>query len=471
MKKSRQKELQLARQQQGRLSFEYEVEEDDGAVTSYGGLPLIIDVLRSQGVDRSIRNHLHVRERACDHDDVAMVEALVLLFAAGGDCMDDMKMLAADKGLCRLLERELPSPETVRSYLNAFHDEALVKEAAAKLPLDETAYIPGENAHLAALGQVMTDLIHAVARRRGTTEATVDADSTIVESHKKEAKFHYDEGRGYQPMVAAWAQEDLIVADQFRDGNVPSAKGVLEFVQKAFAGLPDSIQLRRFRGDCAFYNWDLMKWLFRERIGFTISAKMSVELKQACLAVPKEKWQLLESRPHEDVYVAEVSHIPADWPQDIATTRFIGVRFDPKQRDMWDQRETKYLAVATDRTAPAGELVSWHWEKAGTIERVHDVMKNDLGAGVLPCGRFGANAAWWRLNALTYNVLSALKSIGLPPPLKNARPKRLRFHVFTIPATISKHARQLWARLKDRAGQTMEYLVLPRRELWRLAPA
>src|SRR4051794_35520216 len=111
---------------QGRLSFEYEVEPDDGSVTSYGGLPIIIDVLRSQGVDRSIRQHVQVKERACVHDEVAIIEAVVLMLAAGGDCLDDMKMLAADKGLCRLLERELPSPETVRNFLYAFHEDALV---------------------------------------------------------------------------------------------------------------------------------------------------------------------------------------------------------------------------------------------------------------------------------------------------------------------------------------------------------
>ncbi len=39
---------------------------------------------------------------------------------------------------------------------------------------------------------------------------------------------------------------------------------------------------------------------------------------------------------------------------------------------------------------------------------MHDVTKNELGAAVPPCGRFGANAAWYRLSLLTYNVLSAL---------------------------------------------------------------
>jgi len=33
----------------------------------------------------------------------------------------------------------------------------------------------------------------------------------------------------------------------------------------------------------------------------------------------------------------------------------------------------------------------------GTIEHVHRVLKDELGAGVLPSARFGANAAWFRI--------------------------------------------------------------------------
>ena len=51
-------------------------------------------------------------------------------------------------------------------------------------------------------------------------------------------------------------------------------------------------------------------------------------------------------------------------------------------------------------------------------------------AGVMPCGRFGANAAWLRLAVLTHNLMNALKRLALPPELMPARPKRLRFLIF-----------------------------------------
>ena len=68
-------------------------------------------------------------------------------------------------------------------------------------------------------------------------------------------------------------------------------------------------------------------------------------------------------------------------------------------------------------------------------------------AAVPPCGRFGANAAWYRLCNLTYNVLSALKTFALPPQFATARPKRLRFAVFTLAGRISSHARRVVLRV------------------------
>ena len=51
--------------------------------------------------------------------------------------------------------------------------------------------------------------------------ATIDVDATILESQKRSALATYDGRTGYQPVVALWAEQDVILADEFRDGNVP----------------------------------------------------------------------------------------------------------------------------------------------------------------------------------------------------------------------------------------------------------
>jgi len=121
--------------------------------------------------------------------------------------------------------------------------------------------------------------------------------------------------------------------------------------------------------------------------------------------------------------------------------------------------DTKYLAVVTNRAGALADLIRWHWQKAGTIEAVHDVTKNELGAAVPPCGRFGANAAWYRLSLLTYNVLSALESLALPAALSAARPKRLRFVLFTLAGRLLTHAGQLILRISADAERLVELVA------------
>lgn len=310
----------------------------------------------------------------------------------------------------------------------------------------EGAWIPEENAALRALTAVNTALVHRAVKHLPTQRATLDLDATVIESHKRDALPHYKGGRGSQPVAVLWAEQDLVLADQFRDGNVPAGMHTLEVARRAVAALPRTVRERCFRGDSACDDEALLKYLVREPIAFTISADMTPELRRAC-AEPVTPWELLEERVTESVEVAEVEFTPGDWPKHAAPLRYVGLRIRPKQGHLFAD-PCKHLAVVSNRwELGAADLVRWHWEKAGTIELTHDVTKNDLAAGVLPSGKFGANAAWYRLTLLTYNVLTVLRRQALPERFRQARPKRLRYEVFTVPAEIRWHARQLTARL------------------------
>jgi hypothetical protein len=62
--------------------------------------------------------------------------------------------------------------------------------------------------------------------------------------------------------VAVWVEEDLIVAAEFRDGNVPgNNKDPLTSVRRSFAALPPWVDTPYFRGDSADYYLPLLKYL------------------------------------------------------------------------------------------------------------------------------------------------------------------------------------------------------------------
>lgn len=437
------------RPRQGILPYRVETTERSDAVTARAGLPLVIETMRALGLDRAIEQHLHLRQRQSGFTEVEKVEAFVLLLASGGDCLDDIRVLSADTGLCRLLDRKLPSPDTLLSFLYSFHDDGLIEQARHERPPGTTAFIPDDSAPLQALALVNTALVHALATQGNCAQATLDHDATIQESHKREAQPHYKDGRGYQPSAMYWVEQDLVIADEYRDGNVPAGMRNLPLIKKGFASLPPTIQQRFFRADSACYDERVLKWLAdpqrddgpQGHIGFTISADMSDTLRALCVATPESSWLLVEERLEETVMCADVEFAPGNWPKDAEPLRYLAIRFRKRQQQLDGGSELKFLAIVSNRReVDAAKLCHWHWQKAGTIEQIHDVTKNELAARVPPCGRFGANAAWYRLALITYNVLSAMKSLALPPQLGDARPKRLRFSLFAIAGRLLSHA-------------------------------
>ena len=426
------------------LPYVVEVMERAEGITAWAGLPSVLDTMRAFGLDDLIREEIKIQKRKRGYSEAKKVESLVLLMAAGGECVDDIKMLQADAGLCRLVG-QFPSADRMLSFLYAFHDDGLIEQARAQLGADRVAYIPEENAALQGLARVNVGFVQGVAVQGKCTRATLDHDATIQESHKREAQPHYKGGRGYQPSAIYWAEQDLVVADEYRDGNVPAGMENLRLIRRGFAGLPDWVTERYFRADSACYDEEVLKWLADEEreggpkgeIGFTISADMSTQLHDTCAAVPESGWQLLEERVHETVWCAEVEFTPGNWPKDAKPLRYVAVRFRARQGELFGNGSSmKYLAVVSNRAGEPVDLLRWHWQKAGTIEAVHDVTKNELAARVPPCGRFGADAAWYRLSLLTYNVLSAMKSVALPAAMSSAGPKRMRFSLFNIAGRI-----------------------------------
>ena len=118
--------------------------------------------------------------------------------------------------------------------------------ARSENPADEASVIYPESAALLGLSRVQKHIVAKMSPKPPSSVATLEMDATIIESHKKEALPHDKGGRGYQPSWVYWVEQDLVVADLFRDGNVPAGKAPLDVVKRAFASLPASVEHRRF---------------------------------------------------------------------------------------------------------------------------------------------------------------------------------------------------------------------------------
>ena len=436
-------------------------------VTPHAGVALLVELGRRSRVMEAAEKYLPAKKNPKGLGQGQMVESLVLLSALGGDCLEDFDNLRRDRGLAALLGYDLPAASTARQWLERdFHEESVL----AARPL-QGSFIPAESAGLVALRAVLNHSVRAfVAAVHPDGQVTLDVDAHLVESSKQEALATYQGFRGYQPLLVVWAQTGLVLADEFRDGNVQASKDLARVVDEAYEALPyrpDGWEVR-VRSDSAAYEQGILDHWHEREWKFAVSADMSVQLRAEIEKLPLEAWHFWEQEASGVVREwAEVPFVPSRSREkrDLQPYRYLAIRVRTAQGVLFaDGATVKHFAVVTNDWEMAGQdLLQWQRGKAGTVEHVHRVVKDELAGGVYPSGKFGANAAWLRLQVLTHNLLELLKATALDQQYRHARPKRLRFAIFTQFGRVVHHARQRFIRLKTAVLQGL--VLLGRRRL------
>ena len=203
---------------QGILSYRVEGELTSQNLTGLSGLAPYVELMVGCGLLESVSRNVGV----CGEQgwtDAETVMSLVLLNLSGGDCIDDLDHLNADKGFGKLLRwcanhglarrvrremkrrwrkgktRGVVSPSVARRWLGEFHDEG-----QEKLRIAGKAFIPKPNEHLLGLRDVNSEFVGWVQGRSPQLIATLDLDATLLETSKSDALFCYQGYRAYRPL-------------------------------------------------------------------------------------------------------------------------------------------------------------------------------------------------------------------------------------------------------------------------------
>jgi hypothetical protein len=154
-------------EREGLLPFKLIEEETGEALTSYSGLPLVLETCEALGLARLVKEHVRIKRRQRGFSESEYVQSVVALMAAGGDCLEDIERLRSDAGL-KLLVGELPSAEAVRFFLYGFHDEKLLEPRP-----EQGAFIAPETAPLAGLWEVQREVVLKASRKDEPKQATI----------------------------------------------------------------------------------------------------------------------------------------------------------------------------------------------------------------------------------------------------------------------------------------------------------
>ena len=299
--------------QQGALPFQYAEEKNSTGMTALAGLATYLDLFQVADLRGSVGRHVGLREGGQGWTDSQMVTSLILLNLAGGESVEDLRVLEKDEGLGRVLSRaetqgmrqrerralprrwrkerrrSVPSSSAVFRYLSKFHDE---EEETKREP--HRAFIPSGTEALDGLKRVNAEMVGFVQSHTRHTGATLDMDATLVETHKQEALYSYKKHKAYQPLSTYWAEADQIVHSEFRDGNVPAGYQQLRVLRESLRYIPSGVEEVMLRSDTAGYHRELLKYCAEgrdERFGvieFAVGVDVTEEFKRAIGEVAEE---------------------------------------------------------------------------------------------------------------------------------------------------------------------------------------
>jgi len=415
----------------------YRLDTTNDCLTSRAGLLGVAQLMRDLRLAERIDQSFPGPGSNRGYPPSAMIETLMLMQHEGRFHLDEVRHIQADRALRQVLGlARLPQATTLGDWLRRMGTHAGV----------DAAWVAVNRALLQA----------ALHRRR---EVTLDIDATAIESAKRGAQWTYRQHQGYMPMVGHIAEVGQVVAVDFRAGHVPPNKDNLAFIQQCEQSLPAGCRVHRLRIDAAGYQTGIIEYCDQADIEYAIRARTSPAMRAEIDAADASKWQPLidrQGQPVEGQDTYRTACCIGDYEQ--AFTLVIQrqiirgqARLDletDEDEETLTAGQYRYRAIATNRKDLSdSELIHWYHQRAEDSENRIKELKRDLGADTLPCSDHSANALYFRITALSYNLLALMRQL-LPEDWAHHRASTLRWRVYAMAAKVVRTGRQTIVKLR-----------------------
>jgi hypothetical protein len=399
----------------------YKLSTTRQAVTSYAGLPLLLGMAKSLGLEEEL-NALPVKERAKGYTPAESMFSLMGMLQAGGVALDDIGLLTGDEGM-RALLGAFPAANTLGEFLRRFGNSTIYR-----------------------LGRIQLETAVKVIRAAGLKSVIVDVDAFFLESQKSDVLMNYEGEWGYMPVAATCAELKMPLAGIFRPGNASPMANLGWLVDRVMGAL-DGITVR-VRSDSAGYQAGVVRVLRERRAHFTITVRQDAAVREAIRGIPEKAWKRYEGDAWEnrESEIAETVHAFGD--ADLPAYRMVVVRWRKEQGDLFDDGPYQYHAVLTDMDEwAAGLVMQFHRTRQDGSENVNKELKGGIGLSKLPCRERKANAAYFQAALLAYTVFVAMKHLTLPKSWATWTIQTIRFRLIRLAGVVGRRSRYLWLKI------------------------
>ncbi|MBP6059309.1 MAG: IS1380 family transposase [Candidatus Saccharicenans sp.] len=394
-------------------------------VTASSGLALLMTFAKDIGLGKQLDQCFsHLKRRQRGYSVSAKIVSFLEMIIKGGDRLSDIDILRSDPGLMSLLRLEgVPRPNTLSDLARRFKLRDIHRLAEYTMRLVVRAF-----------------------KAKKVRRVILDIDSTLGESEAQIAERTYEGFRGFNPLLGMVRAGGMKLASfsLFRPGNASPQSNNLSLVRKIDSYLDKhlpSVQVL-LRSDSAGYSYRLMGYCDQRGIGFVIGGRWSEATFQIIKGI--EHWERLRGS-QENEEVGESLHFVGPEKQG-AVYRLIVVRKRTEQPALFPEFACTYRLYVTNTDWSAHKVVRFYRQR-GQAENLIRELKQGYGLNHILSEDFLANAVFFQLQLLAYNLVELFKYTYLSPPWWPLQIKQLRFRLLNIAGLVVHHAHQTVLRL------------------------
>ncbi|HAZ10016.1 MAG: hypothetical protein A2Z59_00180 [Nitrospinae bacterium RIFCSPLOWO2_02_39_17] len=409
--------------------FPFKIEITKERLTAHGGLALMAEFNHEIGLRGLADKYLPISESNRGFNPSLYIDSLILMLQGGGRSLKDIRELEYEEDLMKIVGRNnIPSPDAIGDWLRRMGS----KESG--------------RSGLAGLDKVREAINNRIMRRDGIKEYTLDADATEIIADKEEANYTYKWNKGYMPNLGFLYENNLCLYDEFREGNVAPAFGQKEFYIQCKKRMPEGKRIGYYRADSASYQAELINRLEADGVRWTITSDQDRAVKPMIASIAEDEWrEPIKGCGYE---IAETVHTMEKTHK---AFRLVVKREARKQVELFKSGDGQYFyhAVATnflEEEKGGQQVIEWHNQR-GQAENFNKELKNGFGMERMPCGQSFANAVFFRIGLIAYNIFIGFKRLSCPESWLKHTIATFRWKMVQVAGRIVRHAGEIILKL------------------------
>lgn len=352
------------------------------------------------------------------------------MFAAGGERIEDIENLRADRALVRNLGWEtMISADTLRGFLKD-------KRNAAKIR------------------SINNELAIKAMKDSEIEEFTYDNDATYLNSNKESAEYSYQKRKQFSGLLGFIKELDVCNTMDFRRGNVSPCDGILNQLRKTVAQAKRAGKsIARFRSDSASHSNEIFRECENEGIKYYISLSKNHAIKEIICDLGKRDWQKLSGK---------YANHSEEWAETVYVTnegesvRALVLRWENPDITLFDESPYCYHVIGTnDLKTPAMEWLEIHNGRMSS-ENYNKEVKSGFNCDYTPSNDFEMNRSYFLMGILAYNAVQIMKLFYLGERAKKWTIKTLRYHFINVCGKIIKTSRKYICKIINVTNDTFD---------------